>query len=68
MIDENINSIDLFKECACKNCKNPASRLMEINYIYKKGYFCDSCAVDIGFHGLGYEILEKEFEHGNEVQ
>ena len=60
MSDVNIKSADLFKECACKNCKNPASRLMEINYIYKKGFFCDSCAVDLSFHGLGREIFENE--------
>jgi hypothetical protein len=33
---------------------------MEVNYIYKKGWFCDSCAVDISFHGLGKEIFENE--------
>lgn len=60
MLSTNTKSNQGYKVCACKNCTKPASRLMEINYIYKKGYFCDSCAVDIGFHGLGYEILEKE--------
>ncbi|HET9807173.1 MAG TPA: hypothetical protein VFP49_09715 [Nitrososphaeraceae archaeon] len=49
-----------FKVCDCRNCQNSATRLIEINYIYKKGWFCDSCAVDISFRGLGREILENE--------
>ena len=49
-----------FKVCACRNCQKQATRLMEVNYIYKKGWFCDSCAVDISFHGLGTEIFENE--------
>ena len=49
-----------FKVCACRNCQKQATRLMEVNYIYKKGWFCDSCAVDLSFHGLGREILENE--------
>jgi len=63
MSDIIIRSEDIFKECACKNCSNPASRLMEINYVYMKGYFCDTCAIDISFHGLGHEILREQEDY-----
>ena len=60
MTVNNTNTTKTYKTCSCKECKNPASRLMEISYIYKKGYFCDSCAIDLSFHGLGHEIFEEE--------
>ena len=60
MTDTNIKTSYQYNDCACKNCPNKGTRLMEVNYIYKKGFFCDSCAVDISFHGLGKEIFENE--------
>ena len=60
MESNNYKDHQKYKSCACKNCPNKGTRLMEVNYIYKKGWFCDSCAVDISFHGLGKELLENE--------
>jgi hypothetical protein len=60
MIDNNIKTPNQYKDCGCKNCPNKGTKLMQIEYIYKKGWFCDSCAVDISFHGLGKEIIENE--------
>ena len=68
MTDINIKTSYEYKDCACKNCPNKGTRLMEVNYIYKKGWFCDSCAIDISFHGLGNEIFEKKLENEDENQ
>jgi hypothetical protein len=66
MSSNNIKLNQEFKVCACKNCNNFALRLMEINYIHKKGYFCDTCADEITFLGLGYGIYKNKLEHTDE--
>jgi hypothetical protein len=60
MESDNYKDTLQYKICACKDCTNNGTKLMKINYIYKNGYFCDNCAIDLSFHGLGYEVSEKE--------
>jgi hypothetical protein len=35
------------KLCACKNCTNIGTTILEVKYIQKAGHFCDSCAKDL---------------------
>ena len=35
------------KLCACKNCTNVGTTILEVKYIQKVGHFCDSCAKDL---------------------
>jgi len=35
------------KVCACKNCKNIATTVLEVRYIQKVGHFCKSCTQDL---------------------
>jgi hypothetical protein len=48
-----------FKECACRGCKRAATRQLEIKFVYKRGWFCDSCTTDLLFHGLAKQILHS---------
>jgi len=37
-------ALDAYKDCAGRGCSNPGRILLEIRYIKKQGYFCESCA------------------------
>ena len=41
-----------YKDCAGKDCKHKGRTLLKINFLNKKGYFCDSCAADLIQSGI----------------
>jgi hypothetical protein len=41
-----------YNKCSGKGCINIGKTLLEIVYIHKTGYFCDSCSEDLLDHGL----------------
>jgi hypothetical protein len=51
-----LNALDRYKQCAGNGCSKAARILLEIRYIKKQGYFCDSCAEDL----LQNELAIKE--------
>jgi hypothetical protein len=42
-----LHALDAYKQCAGNGCSNSGRILLEISYIKKQGYFCDSCAEDL---------------------
>jgi hypothetical protein len=42
-----LNAPDAYKECAGNGCSNLGRILLEIRYIKKRAYFCNSCAEDL---------------------
>jgi hypothetical protein len=49
------------KLCACKNCTNIGTTILEVKYIQKAGHFCESCAKDLLQAEL---VLTKHEERG----
>lgn len=49
-------NFEQYKDCAGKDCKRKGRTLLKINFLNKKGYFCDSCTADL----LQSEIAVKE--------
>jgi len=47
-----LNALDAYKQCAGNGCSNSGRILLEIRYIKKQGYFCNSCAEDLLQNGL----------------
>ena len=47
-----LNVLDEYKQCAGNDCPNPGRILLEIRYIKKQGYFCNTCAEDLLQSGL----------------
>jgi hypothetical protein len=46
------NTNQEYKKCAGKGCRNLGRVLLKINYINKKGMFCDTCSADLLDRGL----------------
>jgi hypothetical protein len=46
------------KVCACKNCKNIATTVLEVKYIQKVGDFCGPCTKDLLEQGLAVRAGE----------
>jgi hypothetical protein len=46
------NILQEFKQCAGRGCERKAETALEIRYLHKKAYFCDSCAADLLRLGL----------------
>ena len=56
---DSYSTIPKFKECAGKNCQNPATTRLQVKFIKKIGYFCKSCTLELKALGLVDEdILE----------
>ena len=45
------------KLCACKDCTNIGTTILEVKYIQKVGDFCKSCAKDLLQSGI---VLDKK--------
>ena len=52
MCCDSYNTIPTFKECAGKNCKNSATAQLQVKFIKKIGYFCESCTLELKALGL----------------
>lgn len=50
------SSVQKYKECARKGCGNIAVHKMEIAYLHKLGWFCDSCRCRLLSEGLVLEL------------
>ena len=51
------------KLCACKDCTNIGTTILEVKYIQKVGDFCDSCAKDL----LQSDLLENKKKTDNAI-
>jgi hypothetical protein len=40
-------NVEEYKICAGRQCNNPGKNLLEILFINKPGWFCDSCRDDL---------------------
>jgi hypothetical protein len=49
------NSTEEERGCSCINCKNKATKFLQIVSIPSFGYFCDRCASDLKWHGIAVE-------------
>jgi hypothetical protein len=46
------------KVCACKDCTNVGTIILEVKYVQKAGYFCGSCTKDLLEQGLAFRAGE----------
>ena len=46
--------------CAGKDCRNFGIILLQINYIKRKGVYCDVCAADLLQKGLATELENSD--------
>jgi hypothetical protein len=44
--------------CACKDCTNIGTTVLEVKYIQKVGYFCGLCTKDLLKQGLAVRAGE----------
>ena len=42
-------------DCSCIDCKNKATKFLQVVSIPSSGYFCDQCASDLKWHGIAIE-------------
>jgi hypothetical protein len=54
----NNNVIKEDNKCCAKGCTKFGRLLLKINYINKRGYFCDSCAQELLQRALAVETEE----------
>jgi hypothetical protein len=55
-------TLEQFKECAGKGCNNNATKCLEINFLHKHGWFCDSCTKELIINGLAREKSVESIE------
>jgi len=64
MITMNSNNLNLNTSipvpCLCDGCKNQATKFLYIIHHYESGFFCDSCASDLKWHGIAAEIVSVD--------
>jgi hypothetical protein len=48
-------NLEQTKECAGKGCNNNAIKCLEINFLHKHGWFCNSCSKELMLNGLARE-------------
>jgi hypothetical protein len=47
--------LDNDRECACHGCQNKGKKQLQIIYLSKAGYFCDSCSEELLNLGLAID-------------
>ena len=56
---QNCNSQKCKKECAGRCSSNPGIHLLEIRFVEKSGFFCDSCRDDL----VNHDLIKFEFHN-----
>ena len=62
-----LNDLDKFKaNCSGRGCNRKPIKYLKINFIYKIGKFCETCAADLLHLGLAEEICVSNPGEGAE--
>jgi hypothetical protein len=59
------SSSQSFNLCAGKECQNIGIHSLEVRYVHKKGWFCDSCTNNLVADNL---VEEKRIDHNHLTQ
>ena len=54
-----------YKECAGKKCQNVGIHSLNIRYVYKRGWFCDSCKANLVTENL-VEVIGSDDNNRND--
>lgn len=53
-----LDSPEIQRPCAGKKCRSQGTHYLEIKYLYKSGWFCDSCTEKLVTDGLLSELSD----------
>lgn len=56
MSTTNSNVEEGYKVCAYRECDRLGDIYLEVELIKRKGWFCNSCATDLKWHGIAREV------------